>query len=194
MAQRFSGFDRVPNDLYQTPPEQVAALPEVVRIAGPMLEPACGQGNVVRVFREIGIEAYGTDIVDYGSEFQIGVGDFLAMESAAGYRSIVTNPPYGKQGKLAEQFVRHALRLMERERGQVFMLLSADFDCGITRRDIFADCPAFSYRVPILERIRWFADSSGNPSTNHAWFGWDFMSPVPPIVRYPNQFPRQRKR
>jgi hypothetical protein len=78
------------------------------------------------------------------------------------------------------RFIEHALNLTERTKGQVWMLLPSDFDHGITRRHLFAEHPAFAYRVALHSRIKWFEDPDkekrSDPSTNHAWFGWCWMN------------------
>jgi hypothetical protein len=51
--------------------------------------------------------------------------------------------PYGIQGKDAIRFIERALELVRPHRGTVAMLLKADFDSGITRRRLFADCSAW---------------------------------------------------
>jgi predicted RNA methylase len=63
--------------------------------------------------------------------------------------AIVTNPPYGLQGKLAERFIERALDLTRPQRA-VAMLLKVDFDSGLTRRRFFTDCPAWMIKLVLL--------------------------------------------
>jgi hypothetical protein len=80
-----------------------------------------------RVFDAHGIKNIGTDLPT----------DFLKMGAATAW-DIVTNPPY----KLAEEFVRHALDVTKTHKRKVAMVLRNEWDCGVKRRDLFADHPA----------------------------------------------------
>ena len=55
------------------------------------------------------------------------------------------------------------------------LLLSVDFDSGVTRRHLFAESPAFLGKITLLDRIVWYANpdpSKENPKENCAWFLW----------------------
>ncbi len=67
--------------------------------------------------------------------------------------------------------------------GLVGMLLRTDFDHAASRRALF-ECGAFAKKVVLRKRIRWFADSTGSPSFNHAWFIWDWQHQGPPTIGY----------
>jgi hypothetical protein len=45
---------------------------------------------------------------------------------------------------------------------------------------MFKDCPAYLCKVVLTSRIIWFTkeDGTDNPSTNHAWFVWDWSKPA----------------
>ena len=53
------------------------------------------------------------------------------------------------------------------------MLLRTDFDHAKSRQHLFQH-PAFSKKLVLTKRIKWFEDSKGQPSFNHAWFVWDY--------------------
>jgi hypothetical protein len=109
--------------------------------------------------------------------------DFLAFTAPpAPINAIVCNPPYGvdRRGTLAEQFIEHALRL---EVARIAMLLRNDFDSAIGRQHLFRHNSAFSCKLVLLGRIRWF-DGPSSPSDNHSWFVWNHKHRGPPIVRY----------
>lgn len=108
----------------------------------------------------------------------------VSMQEVAdllGFRpdAIITNPPYDEkeQGVDAEMSVRHALTLMEPERGVVAMLLRHEWDCAKKRADLF-DHPAFAFKVTLRFRPRWIEDSTGAPRHSYAWFVWDFTKPA----------------
>ena len=188
MAQRNSGYEPIPNSLYQTPEWVVDDLLKVYRVVGPVLEPACGECQVVRALRRHGIACVGTDLIDYGSPLQKGQGDFTKMKSADGFATILVNPPYGEKHALSVAFIEHALRLMEPSRGQVVMLFPSDFDHAASRRHLFNDHPAFKHRIVLHRRIKWFDQPPGekkmSPSTFHSWFVWDWTNKGAASVLY----------
>src|SRR5262249_46930029 len=53
-------------DLYETPAPAVRALLKEESLDGPIWEPACGPGAIVRVLRAAGHRVIATDLVDYG--------------------------------------------------------------------------------------------------------------------------------
>jgi len=170
MSQRDSGYERAVLDRYETP-EWVtqALLPHLIAV-DEVWEPACGSGRMAWVLRTHGLKVRSTDI-ETGTDFLV---ETLRVPA------IVTNPPYG----LAEQFIQHALRLTCAQKGLVGMLLRTDYDHAKTRRHLFGDCPTFAKKVVLTRRIRWFEDSTGNPSFNHAWFVWDWQHQGPPVLAY----------
>jgi hypothetical protein len=125
---------------------------------------------MVRVFQEWGLSA-----IDY-TDIEMGH-DFLA-EGPRPIEAIVTNPPY----VLAEEFIRHALNIMSE--GVIAMLLRTDFDHAKTRQYLFSGCPVFAKKVVLTKRIKWFEDSKGQPSFNHAWFIWDKAHKGAPTLAY----------
>jgi hypothetical protein len=106
--------------------------------------------------------------------------DFLA-ETKSDYPAIITNPPYS----LADKFIGHALRLTQPIGGYVAMLLRCDYDHARTRQYLFT--APFATKLILTRRIRWFEDSKGSPSFNHAWFIWDWHHAGPPTLAYEPQ-------
>lgn len=181
MGQRKSGFERKKGDEYMTPEWVAETLLHVVPMYGAVWEPACGELGIVSVIeREARCETVATDLNARWSR-DAGPVDFLTVDMnkivAAGYPvTIVTNPPYGKRGKIAEAFVRRALENTKISRGRVAMLLPVDWDAGKTRQDLFEEFPAHITTIRLTERIRWtnLPQSKNGPSANHAWFVWDW--------------------
>jgi hypothetical protein len=161
MSQRDSGYERKERDLYETPEWATQALvPHINNRLMPteiVFEPACGSGKMVRALEAAGFRVAATDI-DQGH-------NFLAFEGTAP-DAVVTNPPY----ELATEFIDHALR--------------TDFDHAKTRGRLFAEHPAFHRKIVLTKRIRWFEDSKGSPSFNHAWFIWDWRHKGAPTLAY----------
>jgi hypothetical protein len=144
MAQRHSNYARKADEAYWTPRWVYDALYSVETFKAPW------------------------DCAPRNADF-----DFLEMKIPPS-RHIVTNPPYGAGGKLAERFVRHALSAA-RGGYKVAMLLPMGFDAAKGRIDIFRDCPTFHCKIVLLTRIRWenLAQKKAGPSQNHAWYVWD---------------------
>jgi hypothetical protein len=172
VSQRDSGYERKERDCYETPEWVTEALRPHVRHVGSIWEPAAGSGKMVKVF-----EGWGLKAIDHGDI--VDGRDFL-QEGPRPIDAIVTNPPY----VLATQFVEHALDLVGQSRGTVAMLLRTDFDHAKTRRHLFGDCGRFSRKVVLTKRIKWFEDSKGSPSFNHAWFIWNGMHTGRPTLAY----------
>jgi hypothetical protein len=174
MSQRDSGYERKEWDSYETPAWVTEIIVKYINGNRCVWEPAAGSGKMAEVLRRHGMEVSATDITTGD--------DFL---SAQGLRNshitaIVTNPPYA----LAREFIEHALRLTEPARGVVAMLLRTDFDHARTRRHLFGDCRQFWAKVVLTKRIKWFQDSKGQPSFNHAWFLWSWAHDDVPMLAY----------
>ena len=175
MSQTNSTYERKPRDFYATP-EWVTEtlLDHLPPIDGPIWEPACGDGKMVKVLEKYH-QVLGTDIHS---------GDDFLSSLLPAYPNIITNPPY----KLAEQFVRHALTMTRYDKGLVAMLLSNNWDTAKTRRDLFTSEP-FLMKLVLTKRIAWFVEDNGkpkaSPSENHAWYVWDHRrSTGQPFLRY----------
>lgn len=170
MAQRDSGYKRVKADAYNTPAwvteAVVPRLKMMVNARRLVTEPAAGKGQMVRALRKAGFKVESSDI-------QRGR-DFLRRSIPA--KVVVTNPPY----TLAREFIEHALSLTQPKQGVVAMLLNVDYDSAHTRRDLFAEHPAFCQKIVLTKRIVWFTPKkvkgkrASGPSANHAWYLWSW--------------------
>lgn len=168
MAQRGSGYDRIAGDHYATPSWVVDELIKVEYLPEPIWEVAPGDCHIVRA-----LEAQGKKVVWHE-------GDFFDQEPFPGFcRSIVTNPPFNQ----AEKFIRRALKLTEEADGRVAMLLPVTFDCAKRRVDLFSKHP-FKAKYILTTRIRWenIEQKTNGPSTNHAWYIWDWTSDRQPFM------------
>lgn len=178
MSQRQSGFERQAGDQYMTPEWVTETLLHVMPPKLPAWEPACGTGSIAKVLRAAGVSVIATDINDEFCQHGQPL-DFLKIPPPSfALREpllIVTNPPYGRRGLLAEAFVRHAIHNIARyTRGEVAMLLPVDWDAAKTRRDLFEDFPYHITKITLTKRIRWtnLLQSASGPSQNHARFVW----------------------
>jgi hypothetical protein len=98
-------------------------------------EPACGSGKISEVLLAHGYDVLSTDVVDHGYKGMTGIQDFLSVDYVdPAIDVIITNPPYDIKGvegvpdATAEQFLRHAIKLMKPVGGRVFMILRNEFD------------------------------------------------------------------
>lgn len=179
MSQRGSGYERKERDLYETPEWVTEALIPHLRPLEVIWEPACASGKMVRVLQTIA-EVWGCDI-EPGDGFVYA--DFLGPTPRVDVdyiSAIITNPPY----ELATDFIDRALERTSHLGGLVAMLLRTDFDHAKTRSRLFSGCPAFAKKLVLTRRIKWFEDSKGQPSFNHAWFIWDWRHSGPPTLAY----------
>ncbi|MGC2784076.1 MAG: hypothetical protein WA397_09640 [Roseiarcus sp.] len=171
MSQRVSGFARRPNEDYSSPPWLAAVIVDYLKGEGvsDVWEPAVGAGLLAAALEAEGIRVFVT------------AGNFLAYTTMPdGVDCICTNPPYGAQGRLAADFIRHAFRLKAE---RIVMLLRVDFDSGKTRTDLFRDRLIYAGKIVLLDRIKWFEGPS-SPSDNHALFVWDRGHRGEPWIRY----------
>ena len=179
MSQRQSGYERKALDFYATPAWVTEALVgSIVARPGSIWEPACGDGQMVRVLTE--------HFIVLATDVQTGT-DFLQTEMLpnCSIRGVVTNPPYEK----AEEFCAHALELTKPVGGFVAMLLRCDFDHAKGRSYLFREHPAWSKKLVLTKRIVWFVEEDtgkpkASPSFNHAFYIWDWKHEGPPTIGY----------
>ena len=177
-----SGYDRQENDFYPTPSWVTEALLDCVTLRGPVWEPCCGDGAMVRCIEARGQQVVASDLADRGFG-QTGV-DFLQCRAfPESCQSMVTNPPYGDGGGSVKgvnapgallQFVQHAIRLTEQADGQLALLVRFQWLAGRKAANLISSGPLAKV-VVLRRRIRWF---DMGPMTNHgqhhhAWLFWD---------------------
>lgn len=180
MSQRHSQYIRKEREAYATPSWVTRVVIPHLRHSEVIWEPAAGEGHMAAALMDAGFKVIMSDIVG-------GVDFLIAHPTDQRISAIVTNPPYSH----AELFIIRALELMRPRRGQVAMLLRADFDSGKTRTKFFRDCPAWAKKIVLLQRIVWFepeprADGKkpAGPSENHAFYIWDWCHEGPPTIGY----------
>ena len=187
MGKHETGYERQDRDFYPTPDWPIEALAEHVELRGKrILECACGDGRMARVLEAAGAHVTAFDIApDYGYG---GVRDFLRDEFPEQFDGTITNPPYGPRGKTAEAFIETGIRRL----GNRFLalLLPADFDSAVTRRRFFDECTAFTAKIILTRRVKWFQNPTNpkvTPKENSAWFLWEravLRVRRPPIILY----------
>lgn len=185
MSQRASGFARIEKDLYPTRERWVIdALCDYFPVRGAAVwECAASGGHMVRHLVARGASVFSTDIQERDGYALNAIADFAKADIADSRACdlIITNPPYGTQGKLAEQFIANGLRRIRAGQAKAMaMLLPVDFDSASTRTPLFRDAPEFAAKIVLLKRIRWFdppprkpgEKAPAGPSANHCWLCW----------------------
>ena len=112
-----------------------------------------------------------SDIATYTKD-HTAIYDFLSDQEHAfikGDYDLFTNPPYGHGNKLAVKFAKKALA---RCNGYVALLLTAKFDFGSTRTDLFRDNSRFAGKVALLDRVSWMGNDEQG-TEDHAWYIWE---------------------
>jgi predicted RNA methylase len=180
-------YPRRPLDFYPTPTKCTRSFlsmwEQAVGTVHSVWEPACGNGAISKVLADEGLNVFSSDIAAYEGFEPDCLADFLVVQNLkeiqamAGFvpSAIITNPPYGDE---AEQFVRHALKLTEPDRGVVAVLCRHEWSCAKGRRDIFKDHPAYAGKITLLYRPRWIEPTPGvkasSPRFSYSWFCWDW--------------------
>jgi hypothetical protein len=166
-----SNYARKENDLYQTEPWATKALLKHLHVSGESVwEPAAGNHLMADVLREAGAFVCTSDIVEYDRDHDF-IFDFINGKGHAKVQKtgrIITNPPYGRGNRDAVKFARLAL---ERCDGFVALLLTAKFDFGKTRADLFQHNPRFMMKIALVDRIQWFPGATSG-TEDHAWYVW----------------------
>ena len=123
--------DRVPFDLYPTPPCLIRALIENVDILDPVWEPAAGDGRLGHAMTAAGYTVTMSDI--HPTAPGIATADFLDSPVPPSVRSIVTNGPFA----LIDQFIRRGLEHLDAGRiDQLVLLGRHDLDAAAGRADL----------------------------------------------------------
>jgi hypothetical protein len=125
-----------------------------------------------------------SSLLGRGFEVDAPIRDFFAERTWPSWSdALVTNPPYGRRGELAEAFIRRAVLVLEAPIAA--FLLRVDFDSAKTRADLFRDCPWFAGKIVLLDRIVWFErKGAAGPSENHAWAIWRRSHTGRPWIAY----------
>lgn len=184
-------YERADSDWYVEPRWCVEQMADAVDFDGALIwDPACGGGTITDVFSGRGYEVVGTDIVNRGAVHFRQNHDFLSGGfpvpwSHAGRLSIVTNPPF----RLAEQFVRQALRLADH---RVAILQQLSFLASRQRHALFSDFPPSDVlicsRRPSMPPGHMIAEMGDkafkNGTADFCWIVWTRPHDREPRVRW----------
>lgn len=170
------------DDAWYVEPERVTRqLLAVESFVGTIVDPCCGQGNIVKTLIANGYAAVGNDIIDRtgGAGWFGGIRDYLGPDH---YRSenTVMNPPYFR-AKGAEAFIRRAL---EDTQGKIAAFVDSRFLYSEDRANgLYVEHPpTMAWLVtprpscPPGEYIK-AGGKVGGGQPDFAWLVWDKTSP-----------------
>lgn len=173
-----SNYELTHNELYETEYWCTQKLIKHFPVEGLTVhEPCAGNHKIADVLMLAGAAVITSDIEQYNRPHMF-LHDYL---NALPIQTdcVITNPPYGAQNRLAAKFARLAL---ERCSGLVAMLLTAKFDSGSTRHDLFRNSKRFAAKIVLTDRVKWFGDGGG--TDDHAWFVWTAPHDRRPVLIY----------
>lgn len=156
-----SSGKRKKSDFYETPYSLTRLLLEKEKLEGTILEPACGNGAIVKVLNEFGYE----DILCSDKE-----NNFLTRTDKVD--TIITNPPFS----LAKEFILKCKELSD----VFFLLLPLSYLHGKGRYDeIYTDMDYRLQKVYVFTRYPLLGEplrEDGKHNTGmmvYAWFKWN---------------------
>lgn len=199
MTVTASAYEWRENEFYETEEWVTRAILRHFDFNGlTVWEPSAGAHRIARVLTEHGANVITSDIANYTVApgalfstcepiehdfifdfFQAGPVPFNFEEPPD---AIFTNPPFGKQNRLAVTYCRMALK---RCAGWVIILCTAKFDFGSTRNDLFKDNSRFHAKINLTDRLS-FTDDGKTGTEDHAIYVWRPVNhPVAePVVIY----------
>ncbi len=170
---RSSGYERDPEDWFETPAWAVEAIVPHLPAAGRVLDPGCGTGAILRVLSKtppfkaenlFGIEINTRRATEARRQFYVDTADFLKSTDA--WDLIIGNPPY----KLSLEFAEKAIALTKPRRGTVALLLRLNWLSSLDRVTfhgqnpsdvhVLPRRPSFCVSVKCKKACGWFATMS----------------------------------
>lgn len=164
-----SGYDLKKNELYETEAWVSHAVFRHFPVAGlHVWESSAGNHKIADECRKFGGMVTTSDIAEYERQHSF-VADFFSIgPSVEPCDMIFTNPPYGAQNRTAAKYARHALKLCS---GWVILVLTAKFDSGSSRHDLFRDNRRWHAKIVLYDRISW-EDNGKSGTEDHAVYVW----------------------
>ena len=163
---------RKKSDFYETPYSLTRLLLEEEDLYGSILEPACGNGAIVKVLREY----------DYLCDYHDIEKDFLMQTQI--YDNIITNPPYS----LAQEFI---LKAKQNACEKIIFLLPLSYLHGKKRYDqIWTDKDFPLARIYVFTRYPLLGEDlreDGKHNTGmmvYAWYVWEKGYKGEPVIKW----------
>jgi len=157
--------NRQKHDYYATDPIAAEHLMSLESLSN-ILEPACGQGHLSKVFVQHGYKVRCSDLIFRGYGEKKNFFDYKKWNG-----DIITNPPY----KYAREFVEHAIDIIPKK-SKVAMFLKLSFLESIKRKKMFQKYPP---KKVYVSSSRIVCAKNGDFKTYnqsaiaYAWFVWE---------------------
>jgi len=158
-----SAMDRSKTEFYPTPHEVTLALLKYLEISknSTIWEPACGEGHMAEVMRDMGYKVVASDWYDHG----YGQTDINFIGSDLRQCDwIITNPPFRASVDFINQCIKH---------GKPFaLLLKSQYWHSKNRNEIFN-----RFKPKLVLPLTWrpdflFGAKSGSPTMECIWTVW----------------------
>lgn len=167
-------YERVENDFYPTEPPCTHALYKflkehwLIHRNSLVIEPACGDGAITRVFEEYGHRVLSSDLYPQmdGATVKNFLTDPFIIDEAG--TVVATNPPYAQP--YIDQFIDRINDMVHNDGVVGALLMRNEVDCAKSRRVFFEDNPYYFGKLVLNWRPRWIPDSTGSPRHNYAWY------------------------
>jgi len=157
---------RQKHDYYATDPMAADLLLTLESFSTNILEPACGEGHLSKVFERHDYKVKCSDLIYRGYGVKKDFFDYTHWNG-----DIITNPPY----KFAREFVEHALDIVP-SGNKVVMFLKLSFLEGVKRKKLFLQHPP---QTVYVSSSRIICAKNGDFVTfnqsaiAYAWFVWE---------------------
>lgn len=159
MSSTNRGAKRNAADFYATPESAFMPLLVFLPLDPVFIEPACGDGRLVKWLRRSGRTSRGSDLYAPVNEWNDAQADFTKATHPAQF--VITNPPFS----LALEFCQAALRTSQ----ETMLLLRLNFLGSQKRRDWWKENEPNALFV-LSERPDF--TGGGGDSCEYAWFYW----------------------
>ena len=162
---------RKKSDFYETPYSMSQQLLDAEQLTGTILEPACGNGAIVKVLNKNG---YACDFYDIEKDF---------LTEIKNYNTIITNPPFS----LSMQFIKKAKEICDR----FWFLLPLNYLHGKKRYDeVWMDYSYHLKKIYVFVQYPMLGESlqdDGKYKSGmmvYAWYGWEKGYDGPPSIHW----------
>lgn len=190
---------RRPRDAYSTPPELTRALVIGLRQAGltlptPVHDQCAGAGRLIDALNAHGVDCTGSDLYpgDYPPHRSISPRSFDATKlrdladaiELCDARSLVTNPPYGRQANLC---IQNACMCVAADMvGMAAFLLPLPWEAAASRQRV-SNMRFCALRIVCCWRPEWIDGTGGGGKMNYVWLVWTHRP-----QRFPPTLPHTR--
>jgi hypothetical protein len=167
-ASNHTDKEREVHDYYATEPRAGELLLELEQFNKNILEPACGEGHLSKVFEKAGHKVTSSDLIYRGYGEQKDFFDYTEW-----YGDIITNPPY----KYALEFIKHSLKIVKNG-NKIAMFLKVQFLEGKERKKLFIEQPPKTVYISSsrllcakngeFKRMK----EGGGSAVAYGWFVW----------------------